>query len=107
LLGHFTSNAPPQHIGRELKPIFSGTFGCDDGCPGTYNMKLRVCELECDDSKHAGHSGAFIQRLASAAATAAQCHLLFVLSLQLRYTLKLRLAVLDINDSLTFDIRDE
>ncbi len=36
----------------------SGTFGCDDGCPGTYNMKLSVCELECDDSKHAGHAGA-------------------------------------------------
>lgn len=49
----------------------SGTFGCDDGCPGTYNMKLSVCELECDDSKHAGH------------------------------------AVLDINDSLTFDISDD
>jgi hypothetical protein len=90
-------------------------------------MKLRVCELECDDSKHAGHSGAFSQRLASAAATAdqyhtlllnttrfcsiphasAQYHSLFVLSLHLRYILKLRLAVLDINDSLTFDIRDE
>jgi hypothetical protein len=41
-------------------------------------MKLRVCELECDDSKHAGHSGAFIQRLASAAATASQYHSLFV-----------------------------
>jgi hypothetical protein len=28
-------------------------------------------------------------------------------SLQLRYILKLRFAVLDINDSLTFDIRDD
>jgi hypothetical protein len=38
---------------------FSATselFGCDEPCPGTYAMKLSVCELECEDSKHAGHA---------------------------------------------------
>jgi hypothetical protein len=45
---------------HDLVACAAGTFGCDDGCPGTYNMKLSVCELECDDSKHAGHAGASV-----------------------------------------------
>ncbi len=68
--------------------ICSGTFGCDDGCPGTYNMKLSVCELECDDSKHAGHAGAIVRMLRT-------------------IVLTFKSAVLDINDSLTFDISDD
>jgi hypothetical protein len=38
------------------------TFGCtsDDPCPGTYGMKLSVCELECEDTKHAGHAGLLV-----------------------------------------------
>ena len=35
----------------------SDTFSCSpEPCPGTYGMKLSVCELECEDSKHAGHA---------------------------------------------------
>jgi len=37
----------------------SDMFGCDlteGGCPGTYGMKLSVCELECEDTKHQGHA---------------------------------------------------
>jgi len=34
----------------------SQLFGCDEPCPGTYAMKFSVCELECEDSKHAGHA---------------------------------------------------
>ena len=41
----------------------SDMFGCDQtegGCPGTYGMKLSVCELECEDTKHQGHAGALV-----------------------------------------------
>ena len=40
----------------------SDTFGCtsDDPCPGTYGMKLSVCELECEDTKHEGHAGSLV-----------------------------------------------
>jgi hypothetical protein len=40
----------------------SGLFGCDmqkGGCPGTYGMKISVCELECEldtEKKHAGNA---------------------------------------------------
>ena len=40
----------------------SGLFDCDmqhGGCPGTYGMKISVCELECEldtEKKHAGNA---------------------------------------------------
>jgi hypothetical protein len=71
-------------------PASSETFDCDEvegGCPGTYGMKLSVCELECEDTKHAGHAGA----LAAAAHPAASVSLFAI-------------AVLDVDDSLTFTI---
>jgi hypothetical protein len=51
--------------------LLAATFSCDDSCPGTYNMKLSVCELECDDSKHAGHAGTCAATAAAAAAVVA------------------------------------
>jgi hypothetical protein len=49
----------------------SETFSCfPDPCPGTYGMKLSVCELECEDSKHAGHAGEAFAAAAAAAAAA-------------------------------------
>ena len=70
----------------------SDMFGCDlteGGCPGTYGMKLSVCELECEDSKHEGHAGALV-----AVSVAADFVSLF------------GNAVLDVDDSLTFTIPD-
>ncbi len=74
----------------------SDMFGCDQtegGCPGTYGMKLSVCELECEDTKHQGHAGALVAA-AVAAAVAADFVSLF------------GNAVLDVDDSLTFTIPD-
>ena len=70
----------------------SDMFGCDlteGGCPGTYGMKLSVCELECEDSKHEGHAGPLV-----AVSVAADFVSLF------------GNAVLDVDDSLTFTIPD-
>jgi hypothetical protein len=69
----------------------SDTFSCSpEPCPGTYGMKLSVCELECEDSKHAGHAGKD-DSADTAAITGNTCHMS-------------AFAVLDVDDSLTFTI---
>jgi hypothetical protein len=71
----------------------SDTFSCSpEPCPGTYGMKLSVCELECEDSKHAGHAG---EAVAAAAAAAPAADMFFHSS---------AFAVLDVDNSLTFTI---
>ena len=59
-------------------------------------MKLSVCELECEDSKHAGHAGV---------SAGSRCFSCCFICCRFYVTLS-RLAVLDVDDSLTFTIKD-